>query len=293
MNLLQIRHFVTVAQLENISKAAEVFHLSQSSLSKNIAKLEEELGVPLFMRRGKRISLSPAGARFLESSQVILREMDHAVSDMRMMGGEDLTIKIGFAGKIKELVECMTRFREQHPEVQYELNSDIENLDHLDINDFDVLIYPDEPRFTRFSGYQVGKEQYYFAMSADSPGASGIVASLELMQHQDFVFLKRSENHLEYPYRICSSLAIDMKSQNFADSRGAHRRFISTGMAVGFVPAGEVQAYSLDKKIRLLPILDERFSRPMMICFKREKHLSDTARLFRDYMVTELRLSAD
>ena len=290
MNLQQLRHFVTVAQLENISRAANVFHLSQSSLSKNIAKLEEELGVPLFVRRGKRISLSPAGARFLESCQVILREMEHAVSDMHMMGGGDQTIKIGFAGKIKELVEGMTSFRQLRPEIQFELNSDIENLDHLDINDFDVLIYPDEPRYARFSGYRIGREQYYYAVSADHPAAGSIVASLELMQHQDFVFLKRGENHLEYPYRICSSLAIDMKSQNFTDSRGAHRRFISTGMAVGFVPAGEVQAYSLDKKIRLLPILDERFSRPMMICFKRDKHLSGTARDFKDFLIREMEL---
>lgn len=292
MNLQQLRHFVTVAQLENISRAADVFHLSQSSLSKNMAKLEDELGISLFIRRGKRISLSPAGARFLESCQVILREMEHAVSDMRMMGGGDLTIKIGFAGKIKELIEGMTSFRQLCPEVQFELNSDIENLEHLDINDFDVLIYPDEPRYARFSGYRIGKEQYYYAVSAGHPAAGSIVASLELMQHQDFVFLKRGENHLEYPYRICSSLAIDMKSQNFADSRGAHRRFISTGMAVGFVPAGEVQAYSLDKKIRLLPILDERFSRPMMICFKRDKHLSDTARDFKDFLIREMQLDS-
>ena len=292
MNLQQLRFFVTVAQLENMSKAAEVFHISQSSLSKNIQKLEEELGMPLFTRNGKRISLNPAGTRFLESSRVILREMEHAVSDIRMMtSGEDPTIKIGFAGKIKDLVECMTRFRQMHPHVQYELNSDIENIQHLDINDFDVLIYPEEPRYARFSGYKVGEERYFFAVSTDNPLARSAVASPELMQNRDFVFMKRGENHLEFPYRICTSLAISMNSQNFADSRGAHRRFISTGMAVGFVPEGEAQAYSLDRKIQLLPILDRRFSRPMKICFRREKRLSETALDFRDFLMNELNLS--
>lgn len=294
MNLQQLRYFVTTAQLENISKAADVFHLSQSSLSKNILKLEEEIGMPLFVRNGKRISLNPAGARFLDSCMVILREMEQAVSDMRMMtSGENPTIKIGFAGKIKDLVRYMTRFRELYPTLQYELNSDIENIDHLDINDFDVLIYPDEPRYARFSGYRIGEETYFFAVSADSPLSRSAVASPELMKNRDFVFLKRGEKHIEFPYRICTSLAIPMNSQNFADSRGAHRRFISTNMAVGFVPEGEAQAYTLDKKIRLLPILDKRFARPMMICFKREKRLSDKALEFRDFLIREMHLPAD
>ena len=57
MNISQLRYFTTVAQLENVSKAADLLYLSQSSLSKNIAKLEEELGMPLFDRNGKKITL--------------------------------------------------------------------------------------------------------------------------------------------------------------------------------------------------------------------------------------------
>lgn len=289
MNLDQIRYFVTVAQLENVSRAAEVYHLSQSSISKNIAKLEEEIGVELFTRKGKKLELNSAGERFLESSNKILREADRALSDIRMLtSGEDLTIKIGFAGRINSLMDHMRTFREQHPSVQFDLKSNIENVQHLDINDFDVLIYPDDPRYARFSGFAVGEEKYWLAVSANSDLAHSAVASPALMQGQNFVFLKRDNNFIEFPYKICTSLAIKMPFQSFVDSRGAHRRMIAGGMAVGFVPEGEVNAYSLERQIRLLPILDKRFSRRMMICFKREKHLSDTARAFRDYLSDEL-----
>ena len=292
MNLQQIRYFVTTAQLESVSKAAEIYHISQSSLSKNIARLEEELGMPLFERNGKRISLNKAGERFLESSIVILRETESAVSDMHlMMSGEDLTIKIGFAGKINALSRCLKEFRAKHPNIQYELKSDIEDLDHIDINAFDVLIYPDEPRYMRFSGYRINEEKYYLAVPAESELARSAVASPGLMQGKDFVFLRRKDDHVEFPCRICTNLAIRMNTRSFVDSRGAHRRMIAMGMAIGFVPEGEVEAYSQDRHIRLLPILDRRFHRQLMICFKREKHLSETARQFRDMLMKELSLT--
>ena len=286
MNLDQMRYFVTAAQLENVSQTAEIFHLSQSSVSKSIAHLEEELGMPLFTRNGKRLSLNPAGARFLESCTKILREADLAISDMHMiMSGEAMTIRIGFAGQIHNLFRCMKEFRKDHPDVQFDLNSDIESIDHIDINDFDVLIYPDEPRYARFSGYRIGKETYSLAVCSESEAARHVVATQELMQGRDYVFLKHGDNHIEFPYRVCTSLAMNMRSQSFADSRGAHRRLISTGMAVGFVPEGEAAAYEREKNIRLLPILDQRFSRRMMICFKREKHLSETALAFKKKMM--------
>ncbi len=294
MNLEQLRYFVTVAQLENISRAAEVFHLSQSSLSKNIMKLESELGTPLFERNGKRITLNAAGTRFLEGSLLILQEADRTTADLQLLSGEEApTIRIGFAGRINDLIKCISRFRIDHPFMQFDLVSDIEWIEHLDINDFDVLIYPDEPRYTKFSGYSIGEEKYFFAVSTDSDLAKSAVASPALMQNQHFVFMRRGINRTEYPFRICSSLAVNMRSQSFADSRGAHRRFIATGMAVGFVPEGEARAYSLDRRIRLLPILDKRFARPMMLCFKRDKHLSESARDFKELMLEEFSVRSE
>ena len=76
MTLQQLRLFTTVAQLENMSRAAELLHMSQSALSKNIAKLEEEIGAPLFSRSGKKIELNAAGVSFLQCCNQLLRSFD-------------------------------------------------------------------------------------------------------------------------------------------------------------------------------------------------------------------------
>ena len=106
MRIAQLRCFSTIAQLENVSQAAEHLHLSQSSLSKNLATLEEELGAPLFERKGRRLILNPAGARMLEFSNMVLRELGYAMDDIRMLStGAEARLKIGIAGYCDRLAE--------------------------------------------------------------------------------------------------------------------------------------------------------------------------------------------
>lgn len=64
MELSQLRYFSAVAQLENMSKAAEIMFVSQPNLSTSISRLEEEVGVPLFERRRGKIILNQSGKCF-------------------------------------------------------------------------------------------------------------------------------------------------------------------------------------------------------------------------------------
>ena len=57
MDLLQLRYFLKLANIQHVSKTAELLRISQPSLSATIRKLESELGVPLFIRQGRRITL--------------------------------------------------------------------------------------------------------------------------------------------------------------------------------------------------------------------------------------------
>lgn len=63
MNLLQLEYFQEVAKQESITKAAKVLNISQSALSIMMGKLEGELGYPLFIRKGRNISITPYGER--------------------------------------------------------------------------------------------------------------------------------------------------------------------------------------------------------------------------------------
>lgn len=99
MNLQQLRHFVTLAETGSFRKAAERLHMTQPPLSVSIRKLEEDLGLALFVRAAQGVTLTPAGESLLEPARSALfhlqqmRDVAQAVT-----AGEGGRLRIGFIG---------------------------------------------------------------------------------------------------------------------------------------------------------------------------------------------------
>ena len=87
MNLLQLKYFQEVARLEHMTKAAESLNVSQPSISNTISRLEKELGVPLFVRQGRQIRLTPYGQAFLKRVNRSFFELDEGVAELKEMTG--------------------------------------------------------------------------------------------------------------------------------------------------------------------------------------------------------------
>ncbi|MDD6194618.1 MAG: LysR family transcriptional regulator [Lachnospiraceae bacterium] len=96
MTLNQLYYFKTVAQYENYHQAAEQLFISQPSLSRSMASLEEELGVRLFEKSGRGIVLTKAGHLFLEYANRITEECEIAIHKMQEMGKDGGRIDIGY-----------------------------------------------------------------------------------------------------------------------------------------------------------------------------------------------------
>lgn len=86
MELSQLRYFLAVANCGQISKAAEMVHISQSAISMAISRLEQELGVELLEKKGRGVQLTNSGARFVEMISPALAELDFARDQMRQTG---------------------------------------------------------------------------------------------------------------------------------------------------------------------------------------------------------------
>ena len=87
MNFLQLKYFQEVASLEHMTKAAESLNVSQPSISNTISRLEKELGVPLFIRQGRQIKLTPYGQVFLKRINRSFFELEEGVSELKAMAG--------------------------------------------------------------------------------------------------------------------------------------------------------------------------------------------------------------
>lgn len=80
MSLQQLRYFVTVAEEEHVTRAAERLHVSQPPLTRQIRALEDELGRALFERKGRGVILTDFGRDFALRANAILRHVDEALS---------------------------------------------------------------------------------------------------------------------------------------------------------------------------------------------------------------------
>lgn len=91
MELLQLKYFQSVAKYENITRAANELHISQPSLSITIKRLEDELQVPLFNRKGKKIELNIFGKSFLKNVNSILNQIETSKLELLEASGEKNT----------------------------------------------------------------------------------------------------------------------------------------------------------------------------------------------------------
>lgn len=83
----QLRYFVRIAELKSLSRAAEDLDQTQSGLSRQLAALEAHVGKPLFVRTGRGVELTEAGARLLQGIQPAYRAIDQALEAVRQREG--------------------------------------------------------------------------------------------------------------------------------------------------------------------------------------------------------------
>lgn len=126
MELRVLRYFLAVAREENITKAAEQLHVTQPTLSRQIADLERELDVKLFTRSSHSILLTEEGMILKRRAQEILSLADKTKRDFlskdKLLEG---TISIGSGEFLSTgiLTDCIAAFRKLHPLVRYEVYS--------------------------------------------------------------------------------------------------------------------------------------------------------------------------
>ncbi len=132
MELRVLRYFLMVAREENITKAAQLLHVTQPTLSRQLMQLEEELGVKLFQRSSHSIILTEDGMLLKRCAQELVSLADKAVLEFSQKDAE-LTGEISIGGGELQSVDffagMLAAFRKKHPFIQYNLYS--ENADNI------------------------------------------------------------------------------------------------------------------------------------------------------------------
>jgi DNA-binding transcriptional LysR family regulator len=121
MELLRLQYFRTVARMEHMTRAARELRIAQPALSKTIARLEDDVGVPLFDRRNGRIRLNAFGRIFLHKVDAALNLLEEAKREVAELAGlEQGNIRIA-TSTLTMLTEPIRRFLDLHPSVNMQI----------------------------------------------------------------------------------------------------------------------------------------------------------------------------
>ena len=126
MDIRILRYFLTVAKEQNFTKAAEQLHITQPTLSRQLAALEEELGTDLFIRGSRSITLTEAGIllkrRALEIIDLEEKMLDEIKASEELIEGT-ITIGCGEFSAIETLAEICAVYKKKYPMVQITLHT--------------------------------------------------------------------------------------------------------------------------------------------------------------------------
>lgn len=124
MDVRDFECFIAVAETLNFRRAADVIHMTQPSLSQRIASLEDKVGVQLFLRDRRMVSLTPAGRAFLSPARIALAEARSAVRQaVRAERGEVGNLRLGFTliASYSSVPNAIQHFRARYPDVEIAL----------------------------------------------------------------------------------------------------------------------------------------------------------------------------
>ncbi len=178
MELRTLTYFVTVAEELNITKAAQILHLSQPPLSAQIKNLEDELGTPLFIRGKRHLTLTDAGQLLYQRAKDILNLSEKAFAEITALNrGMSGTVSIGLVeGMAPDIAaEWFVGFLAEHPGVRFRIldgNSDdlIEKM-RGGLIGLAVITAPYDQLL--LNSFQVGQEKMVALMNRSHPLAAG------------------------------------------------------------------------------------------------------------------------
>lgn len=200
MQINQLRYVLKIAEKKSFSAAAKELYIAQPSLSQQISKLEKELGIPLFIRHSKSVSLTDAGERFIKSAERIINSTDQLSELMhRYSCLKDGTMRVGMlwvAGYLK-LPLLLTNYRKINPGISFDLTIDgsesllnallSKSLNVIFIIGQEELLKKNEELY-----YQQILDDYYVAvLHKNHPLAAQDVLHIQDLQGQDFIMPSR------------------------------------------------------------------------------------------------------
>lgn len=278
MQFKRLRYFLAVAELLHFGRAAAQIGIAQPPLSQQIAKLESELGVKLFLRDRQSVHLTEAGRRFVPEARAVLERLETAYFAARELGdGESGRLEVGVIGTATygNCIALVAAYRRAHPlvGVNVRMLTNAEQREGLLARRLDVGFMRPFTGDLQIERFEVERHRLAVALPSSHPLRRAAFVNAKALATEGFVLFERSravELH-EAIFGVFKSAGFSPTIVAYGDEIHAVVALVAAGTGVALVP--DVMARGKRPGVVYRPLRATRaVSVPLILAYRKDDH---------------------
>ncbi len=283
MELRQLEYFAAVCKEMHFSRAAEQLCTTQSNLSQQIKFLENELGLPLFDRIGKRIALTEAGRILLEQCHLVFERLDYArgaIADLKRMEGGRLDIGI-LPGDGDLLFDALlVDFHRAYPKISIRVTETLDVYEQVleGTRDLGVTTTPPKPD-DRIAVIPLFLEEFALTIRADHPLAKSKAVPFEQLSQLKLVLFGPEHQMTKVIQGCCQDRGISLDNPIVTSTLSSLLSLVEQGIGASILPRLLLDYLDRDA-IATVKLLNPTPSQDICIIYRTDKYMGQAAKLF-------------
>ena len=287
----QLRVFNEVARHLSFVRAAENLHLTPPAVTMQIKELEGHVGMPLFDRKGKQVSLTTTGEYMLVYARKILATVKDAEdAAARLQRAETGVLTIGFVSTAKYfLMRLLAEFRTLHPGVDIQIS--IGNRDQLvgmlQNSEVDIAVMGRPPKELQTRAEPFAAHPHVFVSAVDHPLAHRDHLRVEDLRPFDFIVREKGAGTRAAMEKFFEDTHVEPRMKIELHSNEIIKQAVMAGLGLGFLSLHTIGLELEHKLICMLDVEGAPVVRSWNVVHTQSKMLSPAAEAFRYFMLEE------
>ena len=291
---IALRYFVEVARSGSLSDASERLHVAVSAISRQIARLESELGVTLFERRPRGMTLSEAGERLLAYAQRSLLEAEHVMKEiggLASLHGSRIKIATAEGFAVDFMPAAIADFRAEHPGIDFTLTvmSPADATRHVRDGDVDIALSFSLAPEKGVKVEHTERAPVFALLRADHPLAARARLSLAEASRYPLVLSEVGTTIRQLIDIACALEGILLEPDLICNNSGSSYRYAQKSGAIMFTGLLSVRdRYAADGFV-VIPLSDPQMrQRSIQVQTRAGRELPPSVRAFRDHLIARI-----
>jgi LysR family transcriptional regulator, transcription activator of glutamate synthase operon len=287
-----LRWFQQVADGTTVTEVSELEHVTQSGVSRALARLEAEVGTPLLRKSGRTLRMTHAGAVFKRHADALLHQLDDGIAAVgELLDPDHGTVALAFHHSLGTWLvpDLVSSFRAGHPSVRFALTEVRDELTAppLDGDRADLEIGTRGPRDPELAARLVAVEPLRVALPRDHPLAARPGLRLAELAGEPFVALRPSSALRKLGDDLCQEAGFRPDVVFEGDDLSTVRGFVAAGLGVAIVPAPrQGSPESAAGPLRYSEILGTWAAREITLTWSSQRRLLPAAEQFRRHVIS-------